>query len=172
NFVTPIVNAGGEPYRVAALTPRLGVARATGATLLYVLVHAVSSILFWLTAIILTLLVLPWSPAPGWVLMMVAAVLLPAMGAVLSGQRDGIATRAARLAARLRLRRPAAGLEARQDGIARVDAEIVQAWHRQPGRLLAAIGIDLASRALNAMEFLLVGVALGVPIGAATAMAM
>ncbi|HRP09012.1 MAG TPA: lysylphosphatidylglycerol synthase transmembrane domain-containing protein [Gemmatimonadales bacterium] len=172
NFVTPIVNAGGEPYRIAALTPRLGVARATGATLLYVLVHAVSSIAFWLTAILLSLLVLPWSPAPAWVLGCVAAVLVAALAAVLSGHRDGIAARVTRLAAWLRLRRLAGWLQARQDGIVRVDAEIVQAWHRQPGSLIAAITIDIVSRALNAMELLLVAVALGVAMEPATAIAM
>lgn len=170
NFVTPLVNAGGEPYRIAALTPRLGVARATGATLLYVLVHAVTSIMFWLTAITLSLLVLPWAPAPRWLLLTVALVLLLALVAVLSGHRDGIAARVARLARWVRLRRVVTWLEARQEGIVRVDEEIVQAWHRQPGNLVAAIIIDFGSRALNAMELLLVGLALGIPIGAATAL--
>ena len=50
NFVTPIVNAGGEPYRIAALAPTLGTARATGVVLLYVLIHAVSSLLLWLSS--------------------------------------------------------------------------------------------------------------------------
>ncbi len=172
NFVTPIVNAGGEPYRVAALAPRLGLARATGSVLLYVLVHAVTSIAFWLLAILLTAFVLPWAPAPRAALLAVALVLLVALVAVLSGQRDGVVARLVRLVEWLRLRRLAAWLAARRAAITLVDAEIVQAWRDRPGHLLVSIGIDLGSRGLAALELTLLALALGISLDPGTALAI
>ncbi len=55
NFLTPVVNAGGEPYRMAALAPWLGARRAAGSVLQYAMLHALSSLFMWLTAIVAAL---------------------------------------------------------------------------------------------------------------------
>lgn len=169
NFITPMANTGGEPYRIAALAPRLGTARATGSVLLYVMVHAVTSILLWLSAIAAALAVLDAPRGVTAALWGAGAVLLVALVVVLSGHRDGVVLRLARGLGRLRLRRLSTWLASRHETFAAVDAEIVQAWHERPAALALAIAIDLASRWLNALEFVLIASALGhaLPLGTA-----
>ncbi len=169
NFITPVVNAGGEPYRIAALSPRLGVARATGSVLLFVLVHAVASIMIWITAIILTVTRLDPAPPLRLSLLVVSVVLAAALGIVLSGHRDGVVVRLAALLAKLRLRRLSHWLASRHETFAAVDAEIVQVWHDRPRRLAAAIVVDYAGRWVNALELMLIAAALGVPLTFMTA---
>lgn len=169
NFITPMVNAGGEPYRIAALAPRLGVARATGSVLLFVLVHAVASIMLWITAIVLTVTRLDPDPTLRLSLLVVSVVLLAALGIVLSGHRDGVVVRLAALLARLRMRRLSMWLASRHETFAAVDAEIIQVWHDRPARLAAAILVDYGGRWVNAIELMLVAGALGVPLSFMTA---
>jgi len=172
NFVTPIVNAGGEPYRIAALAPTLGTARATGVVLLYVLIHAVSSLLLWLTAIALALTTLPLDAATRSALGVALALVLAALAVVLAGQRGGVVVRLARLLERLRLRRLSAWLAGRRDGLATVDAELVRTWHERPRALVAAVGFDTLARIAGAGEFLLVAHALGVALTPTSALLM
>src|SRR5712671_8198344 len=50
NFLTPVVNAGGEPFRVAALAPWLGTRRAAGSVILHRMLHSFAYVLVWFTA--------------------------------------------------------------------------------------------------------------------------
>lgn len=172
NFVTPIVNAGGEPYRIAALAPTLGAARATGVVLLYVLIHAVSSLLLWLTAIVLALTTLDLDAATRSALSVALLLVLAALGVVLAGQRGGVVVRLARLLERLRLRRLSTWLARRREGLATVDTELVRTWHERPRALVLAVGVDTLARIAGAGEFLLVAHALGIPLAPGGALLM
>ncbi|PYO91781.1 MAG: hypothetical protein DMD62_15025 [Gemmatimonadetes bacterium] len=59
NFLTPLINAGGEPYRIAALTPWLGRRRAAGSVILHRMLHSFAYVLVWFTAIVLAFALLP-----------------------------------------------------------------------------------------------------------------
>jgi len=172
NFITPVVNAGGEPYRVAVLTPELGLRRATGSVLGYVMVHAVSSLLLWLGAILATLLFLPHPGIGTPVLFGAATLVVVALAVVLSGHRDGVVVRLAALLSTLRFRRWSAWLEARRDAFAAIDAELVALWRDRPNRLVGAIAADTLSRLVGALEFFLIGLALGIPLAFTTSLAM
>jgi uncharacterized protein (TIRG00374 family) len=172
NFVTPIVNAGGEPYRIAALAPTLGTARATGVVLLYVLIHAVSSLLLWLTAIVLALTTLDLDAATRTALGVALVLVLAALSVVLAGQRGGVVVRLARPLERVRLRTLSAWLAGRREGLATVDAELVRTWHERPRALVAAVGLDTLARIAGAGEFLLVAHALGIPLAPSSALLM
>lgn len=169
NFITPIVNAGGEPYRIAALSRWVGTARATGSVLLYVLVHAVSSILFWLSGIVATLLVVPLKTAFVWGLVLLAGVLLGVLAFVLSGHRDGVVQRIANVLYKLRLRKLSKWLADRHHGFEVVDAEITQTWRERPHRLGIAFGLDLTARYIGTVELMLVAYAMEVPLSLTTA---
>ncbi len=172
NFITPIVNAGGEPYRIAALTGELGLTRATGSVIAFVIVHALSSLMFWLTAIVITLLTLPHSDLPTAVLVALALMIVVAIGIVATGQRDGVVLRLSGLLSRLRLRRVSRWLAARHEAFAAVDAELMSLWRQRPRRLIAALAADTAARVVGAFEFVLIAVAIGVPLAFTTTVAM
>src|ERR1051326_6714162 len=63
NFITPSVNAGGEPYKIAELAPDVGTARAAGAVVLHAILRLLGFLLVWLTALFLGLELLPRTPA-------------------------------------------------------------------------------------------------------------
>src|SRR5439155_64662 len=52
NFVTPMVNVGGEPFKIAAASRWLGVRRAAGSVVTYQMLHTLGMLLSFLTAIV------------------------------------------------------------------------------------------------------------------------
>src|ERR1043166_1595536 len=166
NFVTPLFNAGGEPYRVAALTPRLGGQRAAGAIVLHTMLRALSFLLVWLTALALGLALLPHTPATitlmaGGILGLGALVVL-----LLAGHRrgllQGLLDRLHRVPGLGRLARK---VEARRPALAAADRQITDFYHRHPGRFAQALGWEYAGRCLFMLEFVLIGLSVGTRIG-------
>src|SRR5439155_833297 len=63
NFMTPMVNVGGEPFKIAAVAPWLGLRRAAGSVVIYQILHTLGMLLSFLTAVVLGALLLPRNPA-------------------------------------------------------------------------------------------------------------
>ncbi len=164
NFITPVVNAGGEPYRAAALSAWLGTRRAAGSVLQYALLHAISSLLMWLTAVGFALAIGQISGEVRLALVGAAAVIAFALVVVLTGHRHGFVGRLAAGLARLRLGRVSRWLVARESAFASVDAQVTTLHRERPGRLALAIFVDYVSRWVAAAELLLVAYGLGVAV--------
>jgi uncharacterized protein (TIRG00374 family) len=161
NFLTPVVNAGGEPYRIAALTPWLGGKRAGGAVLQYVMLHTLSSLVIWLAALLLALTLPGVSPAIRGGLVAAALIVVLALQVVRSGHRGGFVASVAGWIARRRLGRLSAWVAEREAGFKAADDQMTAMHRERPGRLAVAVGVDCLSRVVAAGEILLVGYGMG-----------
>ena len=61
NSATPVGLLGGEPYKIMELTPVVGAQRATSSVLLFAMMHIFAHFWYWVTAIVLWLLLKPVS---------------------------------------------------------------------------------------------------------------
>src|SRR3989454_8835328 len=95
NFLTPLINAGGEPFRAAAVAPWLGKRRAAGSVILHRMLHSFTYVLVWLTAVVLAFAILPReTPSAVTIALAIAAVLLLGIIALfLSAHRSGLLER-------------------------------------------------------------------------------
>ncbi|MCL4866529.1 MAG: flippase-like domain-containing protein, partial [Gemmatimonadales bacterium] len=171
NYITPVVNAGGEPYRAAATAAWTGTSRATGATVLYYLLHALSSFALWLAALVAGLIVLPRT---AWHLSGIAILAVAILGLaalVLSAHRRGVLEALLNLLTRIPgLRRLGGALERHRGSLVEMDVQIRQFWHERPGRFAAAFGLECAGRGAQVLEFWLICRGVGVPISYAEAL--
>src|SRR5437016_10215162 len=103
NFVTPMVNVGGEPFKIAAAARWLGVRRAAGSVVIYQVLHTLGMLLSFLTAIVLGLLLLPPHPALRAGLVVAFLVLALLCWLLLTGHRRGVLESALDLIHRLPL---------------------------------------------------------------------
>jgi uncharacterized protein (TIRG00374 family) len=164
NFLTPLINAGGEPYRAAAMAPWLGTWRAAGSVILHRMLHSFSYVLVWLTAVLLAFLLLPRATHPiVWVLLAAALLLIIGIIALfLFALREGVLERILNWVQRAPLiRRLAVRLEPRRARIIELDQQITDFYHGSPKRFVQAIALEYLGRCLFMLELVLVAASLG-----------
>src|SRR5438046_2604337 len=89
NFMTPMVNVGGEPFKIPAVAPWLGLRRAAGSVVIYQMLHTLGMLLSFLTAVVLGALLLPPYPAMRASLALAFVVLAALVLLLLTGHRHG-----------------------------------------------------------------------------------
>ena len=170
NFVTPMVNVGGEPFKIAAASPWLGVRRAAGSVICYQMLHTLAMVLSWLTALALGLLLLPHEPVTVAVLLAAAVVLVGLTLLLLSAHRRGLLEKLLDVLHGLPLlKRLARALEPRRELLVQMDEQIAQFYHRDRRRFFAALGFEYLGRCIFMGEYWLIFVSVGVSAGYLTA---
>ena len=168
NFLTPVVNAGGEPFRIAALAPWLGKRRAAGSVILHRMLNSFAYVLVWLTAIVLAFALVP-RETPKVVLVVLGVVgllLLCILALILSAHRSGVLERLLNWMGRVPLvRRLAALLEPKRAMLMELDRQITEFYHRRPGRFVQAILLEYLSRGIFIIELVLIVASLGSRLG-------
>jgi len=168
NFLTPGVNAGGEPFRVAALAPWLGKRRAAGSVILHRMLHSFTYVLVWFTAIVLAFALLPRETPNGVraILGVAGMLLLGVIALFMSAHRSGVLERVLNWMSRIPLvRRLAELLEPKRALLIELDRQITEFYHRHPGRFVKAILLEYLSRCIFMLELVLIVASLGFRIG-------
>jgi len=166
NFLTPVINAGGEPYRIAALTPWLGKRRAAGSVILHRMLHSLSYVLVWLTALGLAFVLLPQGAAPTVALILIAVALVGVIALLLFGHRRGVLERVLDWMHHLPVvRRLAALLEPRRALLVELDRQITDFYHRHPRRFVQAVALEYLGRCIYMVELVLIAASLGIRLG-------
>jgi uncharacterized protein (TIRG00374 family) len=170
NFVTPLVNLGGEPYKAAALAPSLGTRRAAGFVVLYQMLHSLAIALVSLTALALGALLLPADPALRTLMGLAAAVLVAGTVFLFWAHRHGGLQRVLDLLLRLPLiRRLARRLEPYRGTLALIDEQITAFYHADRRRFFLALALEYAGRMLLMSEYYLILLSMGIDVGWARA---
>ncbi len=154
NYATPGGLMGGEPYRIMALSPKVGVERASSSVILYAMTHIFSHFWFWLLSLALLFAihhvgVALWPLAAATGVFCVLGIMF-----FMSGYRKGMANR---LMAFLRfipfVRHWAeAFVERHRQQLDTIDSQIA-ALHRQNRVFfVASVLLELACRMASALE--------------------
>ena len=168
NFLTPLINAGGEPFRAAAVAPWLGKRRAAGSVILHRMLHSFTYVLVWLTAVVLAFVLLPRA-TPDAVLVVlgiVGVLLLLIIGLFVSAHRSGVLERILNWMSKVPLvRRLSARLEPKRAMLVELDQQISGFYHRQPARFVRAVVLEYLSRCIFMVEIVLIVASLGFRLG-------
>ena len=162
NFMTPMVNVGGEPFKMAAVAPWLGLRRAAGAVVIYQMLHTLGMLLSYVTAVALGFALLPRTPAILASMTLALVVLAALVLLLLTGHRHGGLERLLDLLHRIPLlARVARRLEPRRATLAEMDAQITDFYHRRPRRLFQALLLEYLSRSIFMFEYVLIALGVG-----------
>jgi uncharacterized protein (TIRG00374 family) len=162
NFMTPMVNVGGEPFKIAATAPWLGVRRAAGSVVIYQMLHTLGMLLSYVTAVVLGVALLPRNPAILASLGVTLVVLVALVLLLLTGHRQGGLERLLDLMHRIPLlNRVARRFEPRRATLAQMDEQITDFYHRRPRRFFQALALEYVSRSIFMFEYVLIAMGVG-----------
>jgi uncharacterized protein (TIRG00374 family) len=170
NYVTPVVAAGGEPLRVLALERWVGRQRAVGAVVLFTMFHSLSSLAWWLAALIAAFFIVPLTPMRLVALGGATLVVATLGGLLLVLHREGLFLRLLRLARRIP--RLSQRLERWHDVMALLDTHIKDFYHAHPRRFVAALTAELLSRVAMVAELWFIGWGIGLHLSPLHALAL
>lgn len=166
NYVTPVVSLGGEPFKVAAVTPWTGGSRATSSVIVFGMLHALSHLFIWLTAVVVALVVVPTDAWGATSLIGMGVLLLFLIAFVLGRHRRGVLEDLLDIVHRLPLlRRLAKRWESRRSVLERIDVQIAEFWLHDRTRFFLALGSEYVGRAISVIEFWLILLSLGYDVG-------
>lgn len=166
NFVTPMVNVGGEPFKIAAVAPWLTTRRAAGSVIIHNGLRILSFLLSWLTAVLLGFVMLPHDALTVSLLLLASLVCVALATVLLAAHRRGALGRILTTLHRIPLcGRLARSLEPRRAVLEQMDQQIAQFYHQHPGRFARALALEYLSRAVYMGEYFLIALSIGLPLG-------
>jgi hypothetical protein len=166
NYITPFGLLGGEPYRIVELRRYLGLERATGSVILYMMMHICSHFLFWITSCLLVVCFIPGLTAGwDWGLLLIAVVCGGGIVLFFRGYRSGVLTGLLRSVSRWRWvgKRVANFTAERKQRIALIDDNIRSLITCHPRAFSRSLLLEYVSRLVNSAEIYLLLHHLGQP---------
>ncbi|MBR1683119.1 MAG: flippase-like domain-containing protein [Bacteroidaceae bacterium] len=156
NSATPIGLLGGEPYKIIELTPHVGVQRATSSVVLFAMMHIFAHFCYWVTGIVLYVVLLPVDTGMGVVLAAAALFCGTGIYLFLKGYRHGLVVRGIRWLGHIPgLRSWAHRFAAsHEEDLHRIDAQIAE-LHRQSRRTFyASLALEYVGRMMQSLEIM------------------
>lgn len=166
SYTTPF-GFGGGPYRVMELAGHIGTNRAMSSVVLYSMMHILSHICLWTTAIVLYIAfyferIDPWL----WSIFGICAILLAFILYVFyKGYKNGLIVRLFRILLYIPFaKRPARKFyEKNLENMKQIDRNIAY-LHEQPRAFYGSLALEYIARVFNAFEFFFILLAFGAPV--------
>jgi uncharacterized protein (TIRG00374 family) len=163
NFITPIVNVGGEPFKAAAVAPWVGTRRAAGAVVLYQMLHTLAILLTYEIVLVVALAVLPLNTFWKGLLVTAMAVVGGLTWLLFTAHRRGALEWILDALHRIPLLSSVAPrVEPWRQMLVEMDQQVVQFYERGRARFALALALECVARCLGLLEFWLIVRSVGI----------
>jgi uncharacterized protein (TIRG00374 family) len=163
NYITPVINLGGEPYKVLALKKKLGTNNAVSSVIVYSMIHFLSSFLFWIAAISVALFSLPLKNEMR--IIFGAAFIAAFLGAwfFFSRHKKGIFNSIIKIIPRLPFtKKLAEKLKLKEESLRDIDNRITDYYLKSKSYFYLSLFLEVAARFIASIEFIFILKAIGI----------
>lgn len=165
NYITPVINLGGEPYKVLALKEKLGTQNAVSSVILYSMLHFLSSFVFWIVAIILVFYSLPLSPKLQIIFSAGFAAALLGVWFFYSRHKKGIFVSLIKIVPRLPFTKSLVEkLKTKEDSLTDIDGQITGFYNKSKRDFYSSLLLEVTARFVSSIEFIFILRAIGMEI--------
>lgn len=165
NYITPSVSLGGEPYRIAELRKPLGTSKAVSVTLLYSMIHFLSSFVFWILIILLALASLTLTSATKISLIFALIVFSVIVYFFFNRHKNGILESLLNITTKIPLiKKLAEKYSDKAESIKQVDHQIKDLYLNRKRDFFSALSLELIARIIGSLENLFILKAIGIDI--------
>lgn len=154
NYLTPVVGLAGEPWKILNIKHFIGVEKASSSVILYNMMHILSHLYFWATAIILIFLSARLPVAAIVMLALILAILIGIIALFYAWYSKGV------VFSLLRLLRPIPGLrkivtkiESNSETLQNIEQQIVGLYTKRRKSFYYSLAIEYFARIIGALEF-------------------
>ena len=154
NYATPGGLMGGEPYRIMALKPKVGVEKASASVILFAMTHIFSHFWFWLLSAALYVATQEVSLVMGIMLAAIVAFCSLGIWFFMNGYKKGLAVRAMNILRHLPFIKGWAErfVTNHKKQLDNIDHQIAALHRQSPKAFVAAVSSELTCRVVSALE--------------------
>ena len=164
NYITPVINLGGEPYRIFELKEKMGVNKATSKVLSYSMMHVLSHIVFWIASIVLIITIL--QPPTVVLLACIPALVffLLFLYFLFRGYRKGMIVKLFRILGKMPFikKRISRFNEKKLATFQEIDRNIIQLYSSRKTVFYTALLLEILARTVSCLELLFIGRAIDI----------
>ncbi|NOX19155.1 MAG: flippase-like domain-containing protein [Chlorobi bacterium] len=166
NYITPVVNLGGEPYKIMALKERLGLNGSVASVILYSMLHFLSSFVFWFLAIILAAVSLPLTNDLRLILAAAFLFTLAGVWFFYKRHKNGVFNSLLNLIKKLPFTaKLSEKMKLKEESLNKIDSQIIELYTKQRGTFFASLFLETFARIVASVEYIFILRAIGIDIG-------
>ena len=154
NYATPGGLMGGEPYRIMALSPKVGTERASASVILFVMTHIYSHFWLWLLAVPLYVLTEKVTALSWFILPTMTVICITVIWFFIRGYKRGIAVTGMNILSHFPMVKRWAQpfVERNKEKLHKIDSQIAALHNQNPRTFLVAVILELSCRLLSTLE--------------------
>ncbi len=154
NYATPMGLMGGEPYRIMALSPKVGTECASASVILYAMTHIFSHFWFWLLSVVLFIATRSIDIPMALILSGTTAFCSLAIWFFMKGYKKGIAVSCMNIMSHIPfVKRWSKGfVERNAEQLTDIDSKMAALHNQNPRTFVSAVLFELGCRVLSALE--------------------
>ena len=165
NYITPVVNLGGEPYKIIALKDQLGLHKSVSSVLLYSMLHFLSSFVFWIGTIILALFTLTLTSELKIILGVVLFISLLGALFFFARHKKGIFRSIIKLIPKLPFSsKLIEKIKLKEESLTIIDEQITNLFNNKKSAFYSALFLEFLARVIASIEFIFILRSIGINI--------
>ncbi len=165
NYITPVVNLGGEPYKIFALKKYFGLNNSVSLVVLYSMLHFLSSFVFWFIAIILAIISLPLTIELQLILGASFIFTLIGVWFFYARHKNGVFNSLLNLIRKLPFTTKLyEKLKLKETTLTSIDNQIIELYTKQRKTFYASLSLEVIARVVASVEFIFILKSIGINI--------